>query len=139
MTEGTPDVTLDEFDSDNLDPGTLTTLSHFHVRLSSLDIDDRVYIDNLRIATYYEEVVSEIPEGLSGDFNNDDTVDGADFLTWQGGFGDGADLGVWKAHYGGPLSNVAAASQNVPKPISGVLCGTTVLGLLLHRRRILLS
>jgi len=62
-SEGTPDIALGETDDDNLGSGTFTSLSYLHVRLSSLDSGDRVYLDNLRIATTFSEA---IPEPASG-------------------------------------------------------------------------
>ncbi len=76
--------------------------------------------------------------GLSADFNGDGDVDGADFLTWQRGFGlggqvdnsngdsngdgtvDGLDLGEWEGQFGsasGPLSGIGA----IPEPASALL------------------
>ncbi|WP_428306634.1 dockerin type I domain-containing protein [Lacipirellula sp.] len=68
----------------------------------------------------------------NGDFDGDGDVDGADFLTWQRGFGltgqpnattgdangdgnvDAADLALWKSHFGGPPTPISA----VPEPAS---------------------
>ena len=85
-------------------------------------------IDNL----LFEEIASATVE--DADFDDDDDVDGADFLTWQRGFGltgqpnkstgdangDGdvndLDLAIWETQYGTipPLAGVAA----VPEPAS---------------------
>lgn len=85
-----------------------------------------------------------------GDFNNDNVVDGADFLIWQRGFGptgtnltgdandngvvDGADLAIWKSQFGGaPAAAVAAA---VPEPATLALGGLAVvlMGIVSRRR-----
>jgi hypothetical protein len=85
-----------------------------------------------------------------GDFNNDNVVDGADFLIWQRGFGptgtnltgdadgngvvDGADLAIWKSQFGGaPAAAVAAA---VPEPATLALGGLAVMliGMVSRRR-----
>lgn len=59
---------------------------------------------------------------LDGDFDNDNDVDGADFLAWQRGFPgtfDSGDLADWQMNYGGgPLP----AAQSVPEPTSAILC-----------------
>ena len=71
----------------------------------------------------------------NADFNNDDVVDGADFLLWQRNFGgagglpqgdaDGngqinaADLTIWKAQFG--TSPTVAATSAVPEPASWIL------------------
>jgi len=69
------------------------------------------------------------PPALSADFDNDNDIDGADFLAWQRGFNkpsnvikadgdadndgdvDGTDLGLWGAQFGGPASLLAGASS----------------------------
>ncbi|MCA9235251.1 MAG: hypothetical protein KDA44_07255 [Planctomycetales bacterium] len=53
------------------------------------------------------------PAGLPGDFNNDDRVDGADFLAWQRNPTLGS-LSDWQGHFGQSLSVGAAAA--VPEP-----------------------
>jgi hypothetical protein len=83
--------------------------------------------------------LTETP-GDDADFDNDDDVDGADFLTWQRGLGNpgdnsdgdangdsqvtGADLDIWKAQFGVPA---VAAVGAVPEPSS---CVILALGLL---------
>jgi hypothetical protein len=67
----------------------------------------------------------------SADFNDDNIVDGADFLAWQRGFGktgnavladgdadgdaavDGDDLTVWKNQFGGAVATAAAPATTV--------------------------
>jgi hypothetical protein len=48
-----------------------------------------------------------VPEPSShGDFNNDGTVDTADYVVWRKGLGttyDQSDYGVWRAHFGASL------------------------------------
>ncbi len=60
---------------------------------------------------------------IPGDFDSDGDVDGADFLVWQRGFGDGydvSDLAVWKSNFGAPgaLSTASGATAAVPEPTS---------------------
>ena len=69
---------------------------------------------------------------LAGDYNDDRTVEGADFLIWQqqlgtavlkntaadgdgNGFVDAADLAVWQADFGEHLSGAVAATSPVPE------------------------
>jgi hypothetical protein len=85
------------------------------------------------------------------DFDNDNDVDGADFLTWQRGLGlsgaaatnaagnangdtviNGADLAVWKSEFG---PAVAAAAASVPEPVSAGLGSVALLGLIVAARR----
>ena len=68
----------------------------------------------------------EAPVDLSGDYNDDGVVDGADFLAWQRGYGavanpagsgadgdgdgtvDADDLDMWVDHFGEPAASAAA-------------------------------
>jgi peptidoglycan/xylan/chitin deacetylase (PgdA/CDA1 family) len=65
-----------------------------------------------------------------GDFNDDDIVDGADFLKWQLGDtpenGSQAELALWEAQYGGPPP-LAAATAAVPEPTSLLLLQLAIL------------
>jgi hypothetical protein len=91
--------------------------------------------------------VAGVAPSEDADFNNDGTVDGADFLVWQRGFGaagspttgdannDGnvndADLGIWKQQYG---STTPSPVASVPEPAAGVL-GLVAAAMLTWRRR----
>lgn len=66
---------------------------------------------------------------LAGDFNDDGSVNGTDFLQWQQGFPgqfSANDLSDWQSNYGqgpgGPLLNA------VPEPGSVILLGLSLLG-----------
>jgi hypothetical protein len=85
----------------------------------------------------------------NADFNDDDIVDGADFLLWQRNFGgdgglpqgdaDGngqinaADLTIWKSQFG--TSPAVAAVAAVPEPACCLLLGTAVIGMPFLRRK----
>jgi hypothetical protein len=76
-----------------------------------------------------EEVqVFAVPDDVLGDFNDDGSVDGTDFLAWQRGESpdplSASDLADWEANYGMDVSTVAAAAATVPEP-------STVLNLLI--------
>lgn len=84
------------------------------------------------------------------DFNNDGTVDGADFLVWQRGFGtgtnngtgdangsggvDGADLAIWKTQFGAAPPAIGAVGA-VPEPAAALLAGLAGLAFLAARRK----
>lgn len=71
--------------------------------------------------------VSISAPGLGGDFDEDDDVDGEDFLLWQQGFGsmfDASHLAEWQGNYG--MSSALIAGQAIPEPASVALA---VLGM----------
>lgn len=84
------------------------------------------------------------------DFNNDGTVDGADFLVWQRGFGtgtnngtgdangsggvDGADLAIWKTQFGAAPLAIGAIGA-VPEPAAALLAGLAGLAFVAARRK----
>jgi hypothetical protein len=84
------------------------------------------------------------------DFNNDGTVDGADFLVWQRGFGtgtnnltgdangsggvDGGDLAIWKTQFGGAPPAVGAIGA-VPEPAAATLVLLAGAALVVRRRQ----
>ncbi|QDS98479.1 family 16 glycosylhydrolase [Adhaeretor mobilis] len=55
------------------------------------------------------------PLPVTGDFDNDGDVDGADFLEWQRSIGTPTALSAWQAEYGDGGPSVASAA-NVPEP-----------------------
>jgi hypothetical protein len=81
--------------------------------------------------------IVERPDGVPGDFDGDNDVDGRDFLLWQRGEStnggqDPGDLEDWQANYGttGPLT----AATSVPEPASLLLLAS-VGGLISVRRK----
>ena len=67
---------------------------------------------------------------VSGDFNGDGSVDGADFLVWQRGEspnpGSSSDLVAWQTNYGQVVSLAASKTAHVPEPNSIVLLLATL-------------
>jgi hypothetical protein len=69
--------------------------------------------------------------GLDGDFNNDDTVDAADYVVWRNGIVSDytqADYNTWRVNFGATTAVAAAADDivQVPEPGSIALCWCAV-------------
>jgi hypothetical protein len=111
-------------------PAIGATISTLHFR-SNLEATDRVYVDNITIATTFAEALNGPPTAHPGDFDGDGDVDGADFVAWQTNFPkatgalptegdadgdgdvDGADFVVWQTNFPFPPGPGAAP---VPEP-----------------------
>jgi len=107
-----------------------------------------VIVDELRVGTTWASVT---PTSFTptGDFNGDGKVDGEDYLTWQGNYGqveatlaqgdanddkvvDDVDFDIWKSEFG--LTNLAfVAGSPVPEPLALASCAVLVVVRLLPR------
>jgi hypothetical protein len=125
---GTPEL----IQSANL-PGVGLTESLLDVTLSSPGTYYARISGNANAVQLYRLLVDVNEHFLPGDFNDDGSVDAADFTFWRDHLGeateaailnrgdglDGVDEGdfaVWKAHYGETLELGGAGAQNVPEP-----------------------
>jgi outer membrane protein assembly factor BamB len=81
---------------------------------------------------------------LLGDFNNDGTVNAADYAVWRNGLGTSytqADYNTWRANFGrsaasaATVGSISSTVPAVPEPITYVLSATAVLSLNGARRR----
>jgi hypothetical protein len=89
-------------------------------------------------------LVTTLPE-LTGDLNNDSTVDAADYIVWRNGLGTTytqADYAMWRANFGATAAGSEAAAKilHAPEPATLALVGLS--GFLLsasQRRRHLLQ
>jgi hypothetical protein len=88
---------------------------------------------------------------LPGDFNNDSTVDAADYIVWRNGLGTTytqSDYNTWRANFGHSAAGAVAVadsfanvgSANIPEPTGvALLASASITGLLCqkrHRRRL---
>ena len=79
--------------------------------------------------------------GLTGDYNENGTVDAADYVLWRDNpaafGGDPAGYNTWRANFGNTAagSGIAVGAAAVPEPMGLVLLLVGVLGLGLGRRR----
>ncbi len=89
------------------------------------------------ISWWYGEAPDIIAPTLTGDFDNDNDVDGSDLLSWQRGFGstfDVADFTDWQNNFG-TTSPAIAAGNAVPEPTSCVLLFFATLSLVFVRQQ----
>jgi hypothetical protein len=72
---------------------------------------------------------------LPGDYNEDGSVDAADYVVWRKSDGSQEDYNTWRTNFGRTAGSGggALASAAVPEPASIALCGV-ILGLLAMRR-----
>jgi len=75
---------------------------------------------------------SAVAPSLDGDFDEDEDVDGADFLLWQRDMNLGS-LQDWEANF--DATTTLAATTVVPEPSSLLLGTLASLGMLMRRRR----
>jgi hypothetical protein len=82
--------------------------------------------------------VSNRVAAVSGDFDQDNDIDGADFLKWQRGETpsplSSADLDAWKSNYGN-ASTLAVSTTTVPEPSTLLLGTLAIFGVVLRRSR----
>jgi hypothetical protein len=80
---------------------------------SSSEGSKELFFDNL--------VISE-PDGIPGDYNDDNTVDAADYVVWRKQNLDTAAYNLWRTHFGEMAASIGAATSNsqlgVPEPNS---------------------
>lgn len=99
---------------------------------NALMMDDIRMYDTVLSASQIQNLFSF---SLSGDFDEDGDVDGADFLVWQKGFGgtyDAVDLASWQSAYGSNLLTSSVAV--VPEPASWFAICSMVLASIATRR-----
>lgn len=85
---------------------------------------------------FYDIKLSPI---LPGDFNNNGTVDTADYVSWRDGLASNNysldDYDIWRAHFGQSVGNgTGAVNSAVPEPTVVALLMSGILVILLHRR-----
>jgi hypothetical protein len=90
--------------------------------------------DSISLTAFTQRFALTGPLSLAGDFNNDKTVDGADFLRWQRGQSptplSQLDLNTWRTNFGQSILAVPALSS-VPEPSTALLLP---LGVVAERR-----
>jgi hypothetical protein len=77
-------------------------------------------LDEIRLGTTY----GSVSHGLTGDFNNDGSVDAADYVVWRKSDGSQTGLNLWRANFGNMIGSGGAAlldSSGVPEPASWIV------------------
>lgn len=87
-------------------------------------------------------VINLTPQGVAGDFNDDGTVNLADYTVWRDNLGapagtldndphntaiGAAQYNTWRSNFGDSLPNSSLSSQAVPEPSTFLLAGVVVL------------
>lgn len=103
-------------------------------RLYTLDPEGGSFIVNYGIGSPFganSVVLTNYEQGLPGDYNNDGTVDGDDFLAWQRGESvapfSGVDLFIWGISYGTTDGFLKAGSTTVPEPTSALMIMAAII------------
>jgi len=101
---------------------------------------ERLYISQFDMALYADMgyPLAQVP----GDYNNDGTVNAADYVVWRKGLGTTytpANYNVWRAHFGQTAGSgsgaTGSASAAVPEPASATLVAAAAVISLGWRRR----
>jgi hypothetical protein len=99
----------------------------------AFDVDsteDLKFFVGLSDGTYLRGVVEYIADGLTGDFNRDQTVDAADYVTWRKGLGSthiADDYDLWRANFhetglgGGSVENTTVPEPGEITPLLSLL------------------
>lgn len=86
--------------------------------------------DSINFTAFTQRFAQTGATSLTGDFNNDKTVDGADFLRWQRGQSpmplSQLDLAAWRANFGQSILAVPAALP-APEPSTAFLLSLGVI------------
>ena len=133
-----------------LSPGMSINLGNLFTPSSTEDLEFEFLLMGEEVGrtgvVFYEAYVP--PVGVDGDYNNDGTVDAADYTVWRDALGtsttlphdptpgtvDESDYTVWKSHFGQSAGSgaVTAAPALVPEPATWLLA--LVTGLLVTGR-----
>jgi hypothetical protein len=62
-----------------------------------------------------------VSAGPPGDYNQDGSVDAADYVTWRKTDGSTADYDTWRANFGATMGSGSLSSASVPEPATALL------------------
>ncbi len=81
-------------------------------------------------------IVEYVSTTIAGDYNNNGSVDAADYTVWRDGNSPDSSINgynLWVANFGNTSST--SSSESVPEPNTLLLCGMLLLGLAVFQRR----
>jgi hypothetical protein len=85
--------------------------------------DDRLFVAGVVNTGSSQSLrITVVPFSLPGDFNNDGSVDAADYVIWRNNAGTQAGYDLWRSHFGqtGGSGSAATANAAVPEPATAV-------------------
>jgi hypothetical protein len=80
-------------------------------------------------------VLLQVMPGLVGDYNQNGTVDAADYVVWRKTDGSQAGYELWRTNFGRSVGSGSSLSGAVPEPGSSSLVLAAAVGLRLSQRR----
>ncbi|QDV75945.1 PEP-CTERM sorting domain-containing protein [Botrimarina mediterranea] len=134
---GTVDNTILDDPDDGIATGEEPVDMEGQVTLVLVDFFTSVGRDlNEATVVFDNLVVTQLPDGLDGDYNNDGSVDAADYTVWRDGNSpDSTQAGydLWADNYGATAP--PSSAQSVPEPASIAAVALAMLGGLIAGRR----
>jgi hypothetical protein len=145
-TTATIEIPLSEFvdATDNLltltNTGLMTNSDYLRIAISTNTDGAQIYqVDNFRLVT-------EVAQGVPGDYNDNGVVDGADYVLWRNGGPlqnevdtpgtvSVADYTEWRARFGNTSGSGSLAGGGVPEPSAAALLIAAIVGSMIGTRR----
>ena len=129
--------------ADNLNDVSQPNATASHAPLLSATVNVNIFLqgtstsDAINLSTFTQRFTQNGATPIAGDFNNDQIIDGADFLAWQRNATPGlltqANLIAWRTNYGQSIAAVPAIAV-VPEPGTCLLLLSGIALLLVSRR-----
>lgn len=138
VTYGGNSYTSGEFIFDNIEYG-IANNSELGIFMQATP-NEANPTDDYGIATFTNFVFGTGVVGLDGDFNEDGTVDAADYVIWRKNNGPALDYQTWVMNFGattaGSGNGSGSGSAAVPEPATVALALIAAVGLVGFRRRL---
>jgi hypothetical protein len=128
---------LKPFGATTLTPGTAFDLGNLFSIGGAQDLQFEFLFDGETLARQGVVAYGAIPPvGLQGDYNNDGSVDAADYVVWRKTIGTPAAYNVWRSNFGaGAGSGGGGQSSAVPEPATWSISCLASLIVALTRQR----